>query len=71
MYYRVSTGYGHDTSEYWFSLKHLVFWFYDQLYYIAHAINGECMITILIANYDHYELALATTSQLGTLIFCQ
>ena len=44
-----------------------MFWFYDQLCYIAHAIDGECMIAILMANFD-CELALATISQLGTFL---
>ena len=59
----LSTGCGLFAEAYRFSLKLLVLWLFDQLYYIAHAINGECMIAMLIANYD-YELALATTSQL-------
>ena len=51
MYCRVSTGCGLFAEADRFSLELLVFWFYNQLYYIAHAFTGECMIAMLIANY--------------------
>ena len=60
MYYRVSTGYGLFAEADRFSLKLLLLWLYDLLYYIAHAVNGECMIAMLIANYGD-ELVLATS----------
>ena len=66
MYCRVSSGCGLFAEADRFSLELLVFWFYDQLCYVAHAVNGECMIAILIANYGD-ELVLAT-SQLGTFL---
>ena len=70
MYYRVNTRCGLFAEADRFSLELLMFWFYDQLYYIAHAINGECIIAILIANYGD-ELVLATSYfTIGDIFVC-